>query len=159
MVARHRCRGRPREVVVQHLLQSAVAGQSDIREGLIEAGNRTAIHFVVLAISAVHFHDAGLVTIGIGIRAGAAERLGPVGGKPLHMLGVEAVAECMGNHFVSHHPAVPGGCKQAQAGIAARCLKDSFHVSMMTTLFEPCKSDFGLRKRRIHWEQSVCTAF
>ena len=46
----------------------------------------------------MHLDDGGLVTIGIGIRGRAAECLGPVSGESLDMLGVEAVAERMGDH-------------------------------------------------------------
>jgi hypothetical protein len=52
------------------------------------------------------------------------------------MVGVEAVAERMGDHVVVHHPAVPGVGKTAQAGDATCRLEDSLHVSMMTIL--PC---------------------
>ena len=76
MVAGHRCRSGPSEVVVQHLPQGSVAGKADIDQSLIEAGNGTTIHFVVLPVAAVHLDDGGLVTIGVGIRAGATECLG-----------------------------------------------------------------------------------
>ena len=76
--------------------------------------------------------DGGLVTVGIGIRGRATERLSPVSGESLNMVGVEAVAERMGDHFVGHHPAVRGVGKTAQAGDATRCLEDSLHASMMT---------------------------
>ena len=42
----------------------------------------------MLPVAAVHLY---LVTVGIGIRGRATERLGPVGGESLDMLGVEAV--------------------------------------------------------------------
>ena len=73
VVAGHRLRGRPSEVLVQHLSQRTVVGQSDICKSLIEASNRTAIHFVVLPVAAVHLDHGGLVTIEVGIRAGATE--------------------------------------------------------------------------------------
>jgi hypothetical protein len=94
VVAGHRCRGRPSEVVVQNLSQP-VFGYSDICKSLVKAGNRTAIHFVVLPLAAVHLDDGGLVTIGAGICAGSTECLGPVSGESLGMLRVEAVAERM----------------------------------------------------------------
>jgi len=63
----------------------------------------------------VHLGDGGLVTIGVGIRAGATECLGPVSGESLDMLGVEAVAEHMADHVVGRHPTMPGAGKTAQA--------------------------------------------
>src|SRR5579872_4769696 len=68
VIARHGCRGRPGEVVVQDLPQRIIAGQADIGERLIEAGDGTAIHFRMLSVPAVHPDDGGLVTTGIGIR-------------------------------------------------------------------------------------------
>jgi hypothetical protein len=91
---------------VEHLSQRAVV-ESDIRKSLIEAGNRPAIHFDVLAVATVHPDDSRLVTLGIGIRAGATERLRPISRESLHMLGVEAVAERMADHLVGHHSTMP----------------------------------------------------
>jgi hypothetical protein len=132
MVPGHRCRRCPREIVVQHLAQRTVVGQADIDQSLVETGNGTAIHFVVYAVAAVHPDHGGLVTIGVGIRAGATECLGPVSGESLDMLGVETVAERMADHAIGHHPTMPGVGKTAQAVVATRCLKDCLHASMMT---------------------------
>src|ERR1039457_68782 len=136
VVAGHRCRGRPGEIVMLHLSQNIVVGQSDIGQSLVEAGNRTAIHFIVLPVPAVHLDDGGLVTIGIGIRGRATECLGPVSGESLDMLGVEAVAGRVGPHAVGHHPTRRGVGKTAQAVVATRRLEDSSHASVMTIL--PC---------------------
>ena len=140
VISRHRCRGRPSEVVVQHLSQRTIVGKSDIDQGLIETGNGTAIHFFVLAVTAVHLDDGGLVTIRAGIRAGATECLGPVSGEPLDMLGMEAVAERMADHVIGHHPAMPRVGKTAQAVFATRCLKDCLHASIVTMLPSPGKT-------------------
>src|ERR1700674_2622866 len=99
---------------------------------MVEAGNRAAIHFVVLSVAAVHLDDGGLVTIGVGIRGGATECLGPVSGESLDMLGVEAVAERMADHVVGHHPTMPGTGKAAQAVVATRRLANSLHASIIT---------------------------
>ncbi len=56
----------------------------------VEAGDCTAIHFIVLPVPAMHLDDGGFVTIGIGIRTRATECLGPISGESLDMLGVEA---------------------------------------------------------------------
>src|SRR6266566_1655513 len=95
---------------------------------MVEAGNRAAIPFVVLSVAAVHLDDGGLVTIGVGIHAGATECLGPVSGESLDMLGVEAVAERMADHVIGHHPTMPGVGKTAQAVLATRRLKDCLHA-------------------------------
>src|SRR5216684_5465909 len=106
---------------------------------MVEAGNRAAIHFVVLSVAAVHLDHGGLVTIGVGIHAGATECLGPVSGESLDMLGVEAVAEGMADHVVGHHSTMPGIGKAAQAVVATRRFEDSLHASMMTIVPSLCK--------------------
>src|SRR5258708_22382887 len=98
---------------------------------MVEAGNRAAIHFVVLSVAAVHLDHGGLVTIGIGIRAGATECLGPVCSESLDMLGVQAVAEGIADQFVRHHPTMPGLGKAAHAVVATRRFEHSLHASMM----------------------------
>src|SRR5581483_6257294 len=96
-------------------------------ESLVETVNRTAIHLIVLAVPAVNLDDGGLVTIRIGIRGRATECLGPVSGESLDMLGMEAVAERMGDNLVGHHPTMPCVGKAAQAVVTTRCLKDGLH--------------------------------
>src|SRR6516225_8695003 len=91
------------------------------------------------SVPAVHLDDRGLVTIGIGIRGRATECLSPVSGESLDMLGVEAVAERVGDYVVGHHPTMPGVGKTAQAVVATRRLEDSLHASMMTILSCLCK--------------------
>ena len=66
------------------------------------------------------------------------------------MQGMETVAERMADYFVGHHPTMPGGGKTTQALDAARCLEDSAHASMMTSVPRPGKttaaaSSTGLR--------------
>jgi hypothetical protein len=53
------------------------------------------------------------------------------------MVGVEAVAERMGDHFVGHHPT-------AQAGDATRRVEDSLRASMVTSLLCVCKVSSSL---------------
>ena len=86
------------------------------------------------------FDDGGLVTIGVGIRAGATECLGPVSGESLDMLGVEAVAERMADHVVGYHPTMPGAGKTAQAVVTTRRLENSLHASIMTIVPCLCKT-------------------
>jgi len=143
VVAGHRFRCCPSEVVVQHLSQCSVVGHSDICKSLVKACNRTAIHFAVLSIAAVHLDDGGLVTIGVGVYAGTTEGLGPVSGESLDMLGVEAVAERMTDHVVGQHPTMPGVGKAAQAVMATRRVENSFHASIMTIVSRHCKTRPG----------------
>src|SRR6202522_2275830 len=122
VVARHRCHGTPGEIVVQHLSQRSVVGHSDIGQSRVEAGDRAAIHFIVLSVPAVYFDDGSLVAIGVGICRRPAECLSPVSSEPLAMLGMKAVAERMGDHLIGHHPTVPGVGKTAQPVHATRRL-------------------------------------
>jgi hypothetical protein len=47
-----------------------VVAYSGVDKSLVEASNRTAIHFVVPTVATVHLGDRGFVTIGIGVCAG-----------------------------------------------------------------------------------------
>jgi len=93
---------------VEHLSKHGVVCQSDIGKRLIEANDCTPIHFFVLPVAAVHPHDHGLVAIELRVPAGTAKCLGPVSGKSLHMLRVEAVPEGMADDLIGHHSTVPG---------------------------------------------------
>jgi hypothetical protein len=64
VVAGHHCGSPPSEVVVRHLSQRTFGRQSDIGQSMVEAGNRAAIHLVVLSVAAVHLATVGLVTTG-----------------------------------------------------------------------------------------------
>jgi hypothetical protein len=63
VVTSHRGRRRPREVVVQHMSEPLVITKTGIDERLIEAGNRPAVHLLVLAVAAMDPHNQGLVAI------------------------------------------------------------------------------------------------
>src|SRR5437868_764669 len=81
----------------------------------------------------MHLDYGGLVTIGIGIRGRATDCLRPVSGESRDMLGVEAVAERMGDNLVGHHPTMPSVGKTAQAVVITRCLEDGLHSFMLTS--------------------------
>ena len=147
MIAGHGCRGRPGEVVVEYLPQNIVVGESDIGQSPVEAGYRAAIHFIVLHVPAVHLDDSGLVTIGVGIRRWATECLSPVSSESLDMLGMEAVAERMGDDVVGHHPVMPGIGKAAQSLVATGRLEDSPHDLMMTVLPASLQEDAPATRR------------
>jgi hypothetical protein len=75
--------------------------------------------------------DAGLVTIGVGIRARSTESLGPISGESLDMPAMEPVAERMAYYVVGHYPTMPGLRKTVQSLVTARRLEDSTHASIM----------------------------
>jgi hypothetical protein len=53
---------------------------------------------------------------------------------------VEAVAERMADHFVGHHPTMPGAGKTTQPVASTRRLEDSLHASIMTIVPYLCKT-------------------
>jgi hypothetical protein len=55
---------------------------------------------------------------------------------------VETVAERMADYLVGHYAPAPRSHKAVQAVIAARCLQDSAHGFMMTTLMST-RTDYG----------------
>ena len=55
------------------------------------------------------------------------ERLGPVGGEPFVVLGVEAVAEGVAHHLVGHHPGMPRLGQQEQALVTADGVIHALH--------------------------------
>ena len=119
--------------------RSRVAGQSGVSQSLVEAGDGAAIHLVVNPVAAVDSDDGGLVTIGLRIHARSTECLGPIRGETLDMLGMETVAERVADYFVGHNPTMPGSSETTQAVDAARCLEDTAHASMMTSVARPGK--------------------
>src|SRR5262245_34428275 len=100
VVTRHRGRGGPCEVIMQHALEPLVAGKADIFQRLIETSDRPLIHLLVRPIAAVNPHDRGLITVPLGVRRWSTKRLRPVRGKALGVLRVQSVAERMANDFV-----------------------------------------------------------
>jgi hypothetical protein len=118
---------------VQDPSQNIVMGQSGIRQSQIEAGNRTAIHLIVLTVPAMRLDDSGFVTVGLRVRSRATECFGPIRGESFHMLGMEAMAERVGHDLVGHHPLVPSVSKTAQAVVPTRCREDGLHSSMLTS--------------------------
>jgi hypothetical protein len=114
---------------VQHSSQLRVCGQADIGKGLVEASDCSAIHLVVLAVSAVHPNDCGLVAVGSRIGRRAAERLGPVRRETLDVMGVEAVAERMGDYVISQHSIMPSNGETPEPNLATCRLKDRSHAA------------------------------
>src|SRR5262249_12910792 len=54
VVAGHRRRGRPREVVVQHFAYSVAAGHADVCQPLVETRDRSTVHLLVGTVTAVN---------------------------------------------------------------------------------------------------------
>src|SRR5215831_12951784 len=131
VIARHRGCGGPGEVVVQHLSQRPGRVQANVLHGLVETGDRPAVHIRVRAIAAVEPHDRGLVAIGAGVILRAAEGLGPVCGEPFGVLRMEPVAERVADYLVGHHPAVPGFGEAVQALAATRGFVHALHSPTM----------------------------
>jgi hypothetical protein len=66
------------------------------------------------------------------------------------MLRMETVAECMADYFVGYHPTMPGSGKTAHSVDAARCLEDSPHASMMTSVSHRGKATGAASSTRIY---------
>ena len=78
VVSGDRGQGRPGEVVVQHLSEPVVAGETDVDQCLIKAGDRTTVHLLVRTVAAMQPHLRGLVAVAMtpGVRRlGASSRL------------------------------------------------------------------------------------
>ena len=103
----HRGRGRPREVIVQHLSELLVGGKPDIFQRLIETRDRPLVHLLVQPVATMNPHDRGFITVAIGVCRWPTECFGPVRGKALGVLWVESVAERVTHHFVLQHTRVP----------------------------------------------------
>jgi len=125
--AGHRGGGRPRKVFVQRLSEPLVVGKADVCQRLIEAGDRSMVHLVVRAVPAVHPHDRRFVAVLGRERHRPTQRLRPVGGEPLGVLGVKSVAECMADHSIGHHPGMPRAGQAQQAIGTARSLVHRLH--------------------------------
>ena len=130
VVPGHGCVRRPGEIVVQNLPER-ILGKPYIGECLIETDDRAQIHLLVGSVAAVHPHDTGFVPVKRRVGCGPTERLRPVGGKPLRVIGMEAVAERVADHFVRDHPFVPGTSQAPEAVDASHSLVNRFHSRIM----------------------------
>ena len=79
------------------------------------------------AVAAVDAHDGCLVSVALGVGARSAESLGPVGGEPFAVPGVEAVAEGVTDDLVGQYTDVPRLGQAEQTLVTARCLEDALH--------------------------------
>ena len=75
VVTRHRGRGRPREVIVQHLSEPLVGGEVDIFQRLIETSDRPLVHLLVRPVAAVNPHDRGFIAPGLYFKDGQKKRV------------------------------------------------------------------------------------
>ena len=113
---------------MQHLPQPIIAGEANVDERLIEAGDRTTVHLLVWPVAAVYPHNGGLVTKGRRVARRTAERLGPIRGQPLSVIGVKTVAERVADHVVVHHPGMPRARQAKQTVNTTGRLEYGMHV-------------------------------
>ena len=116
---------------MERLPERVVRGQAGVLERLVEAGDRPPIHVVVLAVAGVEADDKRLVAERAGVGRRPAERLRPVGGQPLGVVGLEAVAERVTDDGVGENPGVPGLGETQDPGVATRRLIHAAHAGRM----------------------------
>src|SRR5690606_37994662 len=107
-VTSHRCRSRPRKVLVQDFAKLLVAREPDIFERSIEAGDGALIHLLVRPVAAVHSNDGGLRSVSLGVRTRSAARLRPACGEALRVLWVVPVPERVRHGLPVQHAGMPG---------------------------------------------------
>jgi hypothetical protein len=86
------------------------------------------------------------------------ERLCPVCGESFDMLRMVTVTERVGNHFVGHHPTMPGLGETAQAFVATCCFENGLHFTMMDRSPEDLQRDCPSTARRDWWARSRVVA-
>jgi hypothetical protein len=132
---------------VQHTSHT-VLGEADVCQRLIEADDRSLVHLLVQTIAAMQPHHRGLVSIAVCKGRRTTQRLSPIGGEPLAVLGVEAVAERVADHLIGHHPGVPGVRQAKQTVSSARRVVNRLHVLKMA---RPLRHHWHLTGARLHW--------
>jgi hypothetical protein len=113
---------------VKHLAQPVVARKADVLQRLVEACDRATIHLLVDAVTAVEPYDRGLVAVRRRECCRPSERLRPVRGEALAVIGVKAVAERVAHQLISHHPGVPSVGQAKQALMTTGGLVDRLHA-------------------------------
>src|SRR5690348_998071 len=116
---------------MQHLSDRLVCHQPHIAQGLVEAGDRPAVHLLVRAVAAMDPHYRRLIAIATGVAGRPAERLGPIRGEPLAVLRMEPMAERVADYLIGHHPAVPRLSQADQALAATGRLIHTSHAPRM----------------------------
>ena len=162
VVPGHGGRGRPREVVVEDPSQRFVAIEVRVDQGLIEASDRPAVHVIVRPVAAVNPHHGCLVPVGLRISGGTPERLRPIGGQPLGVVGLVSVAERVADHVVGQDPGVPGGGQAKQAVGTAGGVVDRLHRPRMPRAGAPDGArvcDHGSMERRANREYLRTVAY
>jgi hypothetical protein len=132
--------------------------------GVVESkhkgGDGATVHLFVGPVAGVHAHDAGIVSDRLCVRGRPAKLLGPVSGKPLSVLRVDASLEWMSQDRVGQATSVPRlGESQQSVGPAHRFVDRGLHVaSVAMSRFPPaarrvCRITLKVRSeagRRIH---------
>jgi len=106
VVARHRRRGRPGEVLVQHTPELTVSGQAYVIHRPVEASDGALVHLLVRTVATVHPYDRRLVAVALREGGGTAERLRLVGRQSFRVLRVEPVAEGVAHDLIGHYALV-----------------------------------------------------
>jgi hypothetical protein len=104
-VIEHGCR--PGEPGDELKPQTRVARDADIIERGDERGDCPAVHLLVGSIAAVDTHDMGVVTQRGRVRRRSTKLLGPVGGEPPGMFGVDPALEGVSQDRVGQAAPVP----------------------------------------------------
>ena len=131
LVAGHRGRRCPREIVVEHLPNRIVAAKADVAHRLVEARDGATIHLAMRPVSAVRSDHGGLVAELIAVRRRATQCFGPVRSETLRVIRPEAMAEGVTHHLVGHHPLVPRMCEAEDCGGTAHRLEHCRHRQIL----------------------------
>jgi hypothetical protein len=116
---------------VQGRAHLVVGREAGVLEGLVEAGDRSPVHVVVLAVAAVDPHDGGLVTVCARVGRRSAERLRPVGCEAPRVVGLEAVTEGVAHDLVREDASVPSLRQPQESRITTGRLVHADHGQTM----------------------------
>jgi hypothetical protein len=136
-VVEHRCR--PCEPGDELEPQTRIGRDVGVVESKHKGGDGTTVHLFVGPVARVHTHDGGVVADRLRVRGWPAQLLGPVSGKPLGVLGVDASLEWMSQDRVGQATSVPRlGESQQSVGPAHRLVDRELHVaSVAMSSFPP----------------------
>ena len=111
-------------------------GEPGVFQSLVETGDRTPVHLLVRAVSAVYPDYCSFVAVTLGVGVRSAQGFGPVGRESLAVLGMEAVAERVADDLVGHHPGVPCLGQANQPVVTAGSLVNALHGPWSTARCE-----------------------
>lgn len=117
---RHHLRRRPLHVGAQRRAKLGVIGQPGVVGGLHEARDEAIAKVTVCALTGMDTDHPGVTAAILGKALGSTENLGPVVGKPLHMLWVARMREGMVQDGVGKAALVMRGGQCQNGRFAAR---------------------------------------